>query len=116
MQPNLNLFNILCEGHRSGVKNSRVKHGGGSTLSPVGMENILCWNVMGMNAPNKQKEVSLLCSKVYIGLVTLLETKVKAGRFIANRMILGWSYVSNHEHYCNCRVIIFWMLDYYHVH
>lgn len=39
---------------------------------------MLCWNVRGLNSPNKHKEVLLLCNKEKAGLVDLVETKVKS--------------------------------------
>lgn len=36
------------------------------------VDNILCWNVRGLNVPNKQKEVILLCQRENVGLVALL--------------------------------------------
>ncbi|XP_009594786.2 uncharacterized protein [Nicotiana tomentosiformis] len=42
-----------------------------------GMVNCLAWNVRGLNAPNKQREVKLLCNKVRAGLICLLVTNLK---------------------------------------
>lgn len=56
---------------------SPVQHGGGIELSPLEVDNILRWNVRGLNAPNKQREVVLLCEHENIGLAALLEIKVK---------------------------------------
>lgn len=36
------------------------------------MDNLTYWNVRGMNTPNKQKEIKLLCNKENIGIVGLL--------------------------------------------
>lgn len=56
------------------------------------MVYILAWNVKGLNAPNKQKKVIHLCNERSVGLVGLLETKVKESRVdnIVNSMFGGW--------------------------
>jgi len=41
------------------------------------MDNILFWNVRGLNGPNKKKEVQLLCNREAVGLVGLAKTKNK---------------------------------------
>lgn len=41
--------------------------------------NLLSWNVRGLNAPNMQKEVKLLCNEEKVSLIGLLETKIKSG-------------------------------------
>lgn len=41
------------------------------------MVHFLSWNVRELNAPNKQKEVKLLCNEEKVGLIGLLETKIK---------------------------------------
>lgn len=48
-----------------------------SLILPLNMDNLMCWNVRGMNAPNKQKEVKVFCNKENIGLIGLLKTKNK---------------------------------------
>ncbi|XP_075080662.1 uncharacterized protein LOC142166136 [Nicotiana tabacum] len=44
------------------------------------MVNILSWNVRGLNGLNKQKEVKLICNENNVGLIGLLETKIKFNR------------------------------------
>ena len=41
------------------------------------MNNITSWNVRGLNSPNKQKDVKIFLHQQSIGLVGLLETKIK---------------------------------------
>lgn len=52
------------------------------------MDNILCWNVRGLNAPNKQWEVILLCIRENTRLIVFFETKIKANKIgkVANTM------------------------------
>lgn len=47
------------------------------SLLSLRMGSLLSWNVRGLNAPTKQKEVKLLYNMEEIGLVGLLETKIK---------------------------------------
>jgi len=41
------------------------------------MDNIASWNVRGLNNPNKQKDAKLFLSKSKVGLMGLVETKVR---------------------------------------
>lgn len=52
----------------------------GSLTLQLSMDNLLCWNVRSVNGPNKQKEIKLLCNKDDIGLIGLLETKIKVNK------------------------------------
>jgi len=57
------------------------------------MDNILYWNIRGLNGLNKKEDISLVISKHSIGLAGLLETKVKAHNIskVANANALqGW--------------------------
>lgn len=83
----------------------------------LGMVNLLCWNIRGLNGPNKQKEVKLLCSKENIGLVGLLETKIKRNKIenVARSMFGGWEYITNLESHHNGRIWLSWRPDYYKV-
>ncbi|XP_075104495.1 uncharacterized protein LOC142178570 [Nicotiana tabacum] len=78
---------------------------------------MLSWNVRGLNTPNKQKEVKLLCTNENICLVNLLETKVKTGNMekVINNMFGGWKYITNLDHHYNGRVVVAWRPDYYQV-
>ncbi|XP_019233350.1 PREDICTED: uncharacterized protein LOC109213958 [Nicotiana attenuata] len=62
------------------------------------MVSLLAWNVRGINAPNKQKEVKLLCNEHNIGIVGLLETKVKASRCERRGL---WEYLESQRVVCN---------------
>ena len=59
------------------------------TLFP--MDNIASWNIRGLNWPNKQEEVKLFMHTNKIGLLGLLETKVKDQKvdMIANIIFPG---------------------------
>lgn len=83
----------------------------------LGMVNMLCWNVRGLNGPIKQKEVKLLCNIENVGLVGLLETKIKINKIeeIARKMFDGWQYITNLECHYNGRIWITWRSDFYRV-
>ncbi|KAM3219264.1 hypothetical protein P3L10_023795 [Capsicum annuum] len=78
------------------------------------MVNIISCNVRGLNAPNKQKEVKILCNEENVSLIGLLETKKKIDTMTDN-MFAGWSYVTNLEEHYNGRIWITWRPDYYKV-
>lgn len=49
------------------------------SMSPVQalMTNIVSWNIHGLNWPTKQEELNVFLHKNNIGILGLLETKVK---------------------------------------
>jgi len=52
------------------------------------MERVYCWNIRGLNWPNKQEDVKVFLHEKRIGFVGLLETKVKVKNveLVANNM------------------------------
>lgn len=86
-------------------------------LYVLGMINILSWNVRGLNGLNKQREVKLLCNELEVGLIGLLETKIKSNRIdaIADNMFGGWKIHTNHLSHYNGRVCMIWREDMYEV-
>jgi len=56
------------------------------------MTRICSWNIRGLNWPNKQEDVKLFLHEKNIGLVGLLETKVKEKNVekITNKLLQGW--------------------------
>ncbi|WMV41864.1 hypothetical protein MTR67_035249 [Solanum verrucosum] len=84
------------------------------------MVSMLCWNVRGLNALNKQKEVLLLCNKEKVGLIGLVETKVKSQNMekVVKKMFAGWQFLTNLESHYNGRILLVWSVwrpDYYKV-
>nr|XP_033514585.1 uncharacterized protein LOC117279202 [Nicotiana tomentosiformis] len=79
------------------------------------MDNMLCWNVRGMNALNKQKEVKLLCNKEEIGLIGTLETKIKAEKIdqVASKLFGGWGCITNLREHYNGRIWLAWRQEYF---
>lgn len=61
------------------------------------MDNCPVWNIRGLNSPQKQKEIKGLLQEWKVGLVGLLETKIKSHNFssIYSRMFQGWCVSSN---------------------
>lgn len=81
------------------------------------MVNLIVWNVRGLNGPNKQEEVKLLCNNEEVGLIGLLENKVRKEKFdqVATKLFNGWSHLTNLETHHNGRILIAWRPDYYTV-
>ncbi|XP_060182858.1 uncharacterized protein LOC132612786 [Lycium barbarum] len=81
----------------------------------VGMASLLSWNVRGLNGPNKQKEVKLLYIEERVGLIGLLETKIKKDKIqqVANNMFGGWNHINNLDYHYNGRIWITWRPDFY---
>ena len=44
---------------------------------PLHMDNIITWNIRGLNSPNKQEDAKIFLEKHRVGLVALLEIKIK---------------------------------------
>uniref|UniRef100_A0A803PDG0 Reverse transcriptase domain-containing protein n=1 Tax=Cannabis sativa TaxID=3483 RepID=A0A803PDG0_CANSA len=81
---------------------------GDSLLSS--MDRILSWNVRGINSPKKQQEVKGFIERYKIGLVGLLETRVKASKLGALyvRMFANWCFTSNIAWAKGGRIIVAW--------
>ncbi|XP_060183185.1 uncharacterized protein LOC132613154 [Lycium barbarum] len=71
----------------------------------------------GLNGPNKQKEVQLLCNEENVGLIGLLETKIKKDKIqqIAEKMFGGWQSINNLDYHYNGRIWVNWKPEYYQV-
>ena len=41
------------------------------------MANIIVWNIRGLNCPNKQEDAKCFIQSQRVGLIALVETKVK---------------------------------------
>lgn len=81
------------------------------------MDSLLCWNVRGLNGPNKQRETRCLCNRHETGLVGLLETKIKANKIeqVEKNMFSGWGYITNLEKHYNGRIWLTWKPEYFQV-
>lgn len=73
----------------------------------IGMDSILSWNGRGLDGPNKKNKVKILCNRDNVGLVGLLETKLKKSRIalVAENLFSGWESIIIDYHY-NGRIMI----------
>ena len=74
------------------------------------MIKCLCWNVRGLNQWEKQVEVKQLIERQQIGLVALLETRIKAAQqgVFFQRLFSNWCFTSNISMHSGGRIIIAW--------
>ncbi|KAJ8430636.1 LOW QUALITY PROTEIN: hypothetical protein Cgig2_026381 [Carnegiea gigantea] len=56
------------------------------------MDNVIVWNIRGLNNHNKQEDVMLSLQKNKVGMVCLVETKIKPHNLeaVRSRMFTGW--------------------------
>ena len=82
------------------------------------MEVIRSWNVRGLNWPNKQEELKIFLQQNKIGLIGLLETKVKLERVphIAANIFPRWSWTHNFSPTTHGRIWVVWNPLIYQVH
>lgn len=66
------------------------------------------WNVRGMNTEEKQREVGSFVHKNKLGLVGLLETKLKKNKLLScyNKLFQGWKSLDNCAHQPRSRIWI----------
>ena len=74
------------------------------------MERICSWNIRGLNWLNMQEDVRIFLQEKQIGLVGLLETKVKEDKVdrIANNIFQGWNWHHNFTSHIRRRIWIAW--------
>ena len=80
------------------------------------MANFSSWNIRGLNWPNKQEDVKLFLQLNNIGLIGLLETKVKSQKVskIAKNIFRGWEWANNFN-ISNGRIWVAWKPSLYRV-
>ncbi|XP_062114516.1 uncharacterized protein LOC133825616 [Humulus lupulus] len=81
------------------------------------MDRIMSWNIRGLNNPKNQCEIKQLIFNKKIGLVGLLETRVKTQKLgeVYTRMFSGWWFSSNNAWHKGGRIIISWNLSIFHI-
>jgi len=81
------------------------------------MTNMVRWNVRGLNWPNKQEDVKLFLHTNKVGLVGLLETKVKPPTVdhIASKIFMGWKWQHNFYLKPKGRIWVAWKPAAYHL-
>jgi exonuclease III len=72
--------------------------------------NFLIWNVRGLNHPSKQREVKSLINIHKIGLICLIETRVKENKAekIRDAIASDWDFVFNYEKHFLGRIWVCW--------
>lgn len=75
------------------------------------MGNIGFWNVKGLNRPHKHGDVRWLLNQHSLGLVGLLDTRVKAGNFnkVFPRVCDNWSVITNYHIHRGGRIWVVWL-------
>jgi len=74
------------------------------------MTNIVSWNIRGLNWPNKQEELKMFIQRNNIGILGLLETKVKIPKVddIAARIFPNWRWHHNFHLNAKGRIWLAW--------
>ena len=80
------------------------------------MSLIASWNVRGLNWPNKQEDVKLFLQQNDIGMVGLIETKIRQQNAdaIASTFLRGWQWTHNCD-ISNGRIWVAWKPSSYHL-
>jgi len=92
-----------------------VNHETGISHPP--MDNILSWNIRGLNGLNKQEDIVLFLNENSIEMVGFLKTKVKAPNHdrVAKGIGQGWHCHSNHQPIEKHRIWVAWKPNRYEV-
>ena len=74
------------------------------------MINLAAWNIRGLNAPHKQKEISNLIVQHKISIFAILETKVKKNRrdAVKSKIFRSWCMEDNYDHCTGGRIWVGW--------
>ncbi|XP_062080589.1 uncharacterized protein LOC133785357 [Humulus lupulus] len=74
------------------------------------MDKVLSWNVRGINNQQKQRLVKQFIASQRVGLVGLLETRVKAQKLGALylNLFVGWCFTSNNAWHSGGRIVVSW--------
>ncbi|XP_056697530.1 uncharacterized protein [Spinacia oleracea] len=91
------------------VRNIDLLHLEGGTL-PTLMDRIAAWNFRGLNSLQKQNEVKHFIQKYEVGLVGLLEHKVKLPNLgkLYQKVFAKWCFTSNASYHPGGRIIVAW--------
>jgi len=82
------------------------------------MGRICSWNVRGLTWPNKQEDTHFFLQLHQVGLIGMLETKVKVHKVdkVANKLFRGWQWVHNFNAINKGRIWVAWRPQWYSVH
>lgn len=77
--------------------------------------NIVFWNVRGLNSHIKQREIALFCSRNKVGMVSLLETKLRSNKLgkCKRRFFHPWKSIDNGHCHPTARVWLLWREEEY---
>ena len=80
------------------------------------MDKIVCWNVRGMNSPQKQEDIRLFLHKNSPGMVCFIETKVMEENMahVAGRVCNNWQWAHNADSIDKGRILVCWHPQRYH--
>ena len=80
------------------------------------MDRIVCWNVRGMNSPQKQEDIRLFLHKHSPGMVCFIETKVLEENMaqVVGRVCNNWQWAHNADIMNKVRVLVCWHPQRYH--
>ncbi|KAK7273781.1 hypothetical protein RIF29_14844 [Crotalaria pallida] len=81
------------------------------------MDNIACWNIRGLNSPSKQKEVLNFHKRYKVGLLGVLENKLRTNAIeaVMQKIAPGWSYFSDTDICPIGRILVLWRKDMFNV-
>ncbi|XP_056687882.1 uncharacterized protein [Spinacia oleracea] len=81
------------------------------------MDRVLAWNVRGLNSTQKQDEVKHFIQKYAVGLVGILEHKVKLSNLgrLYQRVFANWCFSRNSSFHDGGRIVIAWKSGCFHV-
>ncbi|CAI9112926.1 OLC1v1013435C1 [Oldenlandia corymbosa var. corymbosa] len=79
------------------------------------MNNILSWNIRGLNSPLKHREVDNCLAVNRAGVMGLLETKLQGDKVkeLLERRRYQFGYISNYENHEKGRILLMWKRDDY---
>jgi len=82
------------------------------------MTRICSWNIRDLNWPNKQEDVKLFLHEKNVGLVGLLETKVKEKNVekILSKIFQGWNWHHNFHLSTKGKIWVAWRPSQYDAH
>ncbi|KAJ8438642.1 hypothetical protein Cgig2_016388 [Carnegiea gigantea] len=81
------------------------------------MDNIASWNIRGLNWPNKQEDVKMFPHSNKIGLVGLLEIKIKEKNIqkVASNLFPSWRWIHNFHLNSRGRIWVAWRPSTYQI-
>jgi len=81
------------------------------------MDNIIAWNIRGLNWPNKQEDLKAFLHANKVGLIGLMETEIKMAKdnVVVTRTFPAWRWDNNSTSTIKGRLWIAWQPRRYEV-